>query len=47
MRKTQVLKINHHLKNGVTIAEDTETVLLNAGKTARESKETTKRQRSK
>ena len=30
MRKTQILKVNHHLKNGVTIAEDTDTVLLNA-----------------
>ena len=32
MRKTLILKVNHHLKIGVTIAEDTDTVLLNADK---------------
>ena len=35
MRKTQILKVNHHLKNGVTIAEDTDTVLLNADKNSK------------
>ena len=30
--KTQILKVNHQLKNGVTIAEDTDTALLNADK---------------
>ena len=28
MRKTQILKVNHRSKNCVTIAEDTDTVLL-------------------
>ena len=30
--KTQILKVNHHSKNGVTIAEDTDIALLNADK---------------
>ena len=30
MSRTQILKVNHHLRNGVTIAEDMDTVLLNA-----------------
>ena len=35
MRKTQILKLNHHLKNNVTIAEDTDTALLNADKNSK------------
>ena len=35
MRKTQILKLNHHSKNGVTIAEDTDTALLNLDKNSR------------
>ena len=35
MRKTQILKVNRHLKNGVTVAEDTDTALLNAGKNSK------------
>ena len=33
--KNQILKVNPHLKNGVTIAEDTDTVLLNADKNSK------------
>ena len=47
MRKTQVLKVNHHLKNDVTVAEDTDTVLLNADKNSKTIKinhKTTKNQ---
>ena len=32
MRKTQNLKANHHSKNGVTIAADTDTALPNVDK---------------
>ena len=32
MRKTQILKVNHHFKKGVTIAKDTDTNLLNEDK---------------
>ena len=32
MRKIQILIVNHHSKNGVTIVEDTEIALLNADK---------------
>ena len=32
MRKTQILKVNHRLKNDATISEDTEISLLNADK---------------
>ena len=35
MRKTQILKVNHHLKNGATIAKDTDTALLNADKNSK------------
>ena len=35
MRKNQFLKVNQHLKNGVTIAENTDTVLLNADKNSK------------
>ena len=38
MRKTQTLKVNHHLKNGVTTAEDKDTVLLNADKNSKTTK---------
>ena len=33
--KTQILKVNHHSKNGVTFAEDTEIALLNANKNSK------------
>ena len=32
MRKTQLSKVNHRSKNGVIIAEDTDTVLPNVDK---------------
>ena len=32
MRKTQILKVNNHSKNDVTIAVDTETALANVDK---------------
>ena len=32
MKKTQILKVNHHSKNGLTIAKDTDIALLNADK---------------
>ena len=32
MRKIQILKVNHHLRNNVTVAEDTDTVLPNVDK---------------
>ena len=32
MRKTQILNVNHHSRNGVTIAKDMETALPNADK---------------
>ena len=31
-KKTQILKVNHHSKHGVTIAEDTDIALVNADK---------------
>ena len=34
-RKTQIFKVNHHLRNGVNIAEDTDTVLLNADRNSK------------
>ena len=32
MGKTQILKTNHHSKNGESIIDDTDTALLNADK---------------
>ena len=41
MRKTQILKLNHHSKNGVTIDVDTDTALLNADKNSKTIKNKT------
>ena len=35
MRKIQILKVSHHLENGVTIAEYTDTALMNADKNSK------------
>ena len=35
MRKIQILKVSHHLKNGVAIAEYTDTALMNAEKNSK------------
>ena len=37
-RKIQILKANHHSKNGVIIVDDTDTALLNADKNNKISK---------
>ena len=47
MTKTQILKVNHPLRNGVTIAEDTDTVLLNAERNSKTIKINHKIQRTK
>ena len=42
MRKIQILKVNHLLKNSVNIAKDTDTALPSVDKNSKITKKTTK-----